>query len=166
MTLAGLASGERVFLDANVLIYHFSSHPVFGVACRGLIERIEQGDVLAFTSTHIISEVSHRMMILEAANLPGWGTINIRRRLQQKPQTIGSLSLFRNAVQAIISSSVRVLTPAPQVVLDSTTASQQHLLLSNDALTVALMQDQGLTNLASGDADFDRVPWIKRFAPA
>jgi predicted nucleic acid-binding protein len=38
-------------------------------------------------------------------------------------------------------------------------------LLSNDALIIALMQQHGLNKLASGDADFDRVPSITRFAP-
>jgi predicted nucleic acid-binding protein len=38
--------------------------------------------------------------------------------------------------------------------------------LTNDALIVAVMQAHGLTNLASHDADFDRVPGITRYAPA
>jgi len=37
-------------------------------------------------------------------------------------------------------------------------------LLSGDALVAAVMQHHGLTLLASGDADFDRVPWITRHA--
>ena len=31
---------------------------------------------------------------------------------------------------------------------------------------MAAMQAGGLTHLASNDADFDRVPWITRYAPA
>jgi hypothetical protein len=73
MVFADLASGESVFLDANSFIYHFTSHALFGPACRDLLRRIDQKDLLGFTSTHILSEVSHRMMIIEAANLPGWG---------------------------------------------------------------------------------------------
>jgi predicted nucleic acid-binding protein len=38
-------------------------------------------------------------------------------------------------------------------------------VLTNDALIVAVMQDNGLTTLASLDADFDRVPGITRYAP-
>jgi predicted nucleic acid-binding protein len=38
-------------------------------------------------------------------------------------------------------------------------------LLTNDALIVVLMQDHGLTALASLDADFDRVPGLTRYAP-
>jgi predicted nucleic acid-binding protein len=43
--------------------------------------------------------------------------------------------------------------------------SRQYGLLTNDALVIALMQDQGLTYLASNDADFDRIPGIIRYAP-
>jgi predicted nucleic acid-binding protein len=43
--------------------------------------------------------------------------------------------------------------------------SQQHELLTGDALIVATMQQHGLTHLASADADFDRVPGITRYTP-
>lgn len=54
---------------------------------------------------------------------------------------------------------------APALVATAAAVSQQHGLLSNDALIVAAMQTHGLTNLASADADFDRVPGITRYAP-
>jgi predicted nucleic acid-binding protein len=44
--------------------------------------------------------------------------------------------------------------------------SERHELLTGDALIVAVMQEHGLTNLASNDADFDRVPGLTRYAPA
>ncbi|HET6879328.1 MAG TPA: PIN domain-containing protein, partial [Pirellulales bacterium] len=43
--------------------------------------------------------------------------------------------------------------------------SQQYGLLSGDAMIVAVMQHYGLTNLATHDDDFDRVPWLNRDAP-
>jgi predicted nucleic acid-binding protein len=39
-------------------------------------------------------------------------------------------------------------------------------LLTGDALIVAVMQQQGLSHLASLDSDFDRVPGITRYEPA
>jgi predicted nucleic acid-binding protein len=39
-------------------------------------------------------------------------------------------------------------------------------LLIIDAVTVGLMQANGLTKLASQDADFDRVPGLTRYDPA
>jgi predicted nucleic acid-binding protein len=52
------------------------------------------------------------------------------------------------------------------MVLAAARLSRQYELLSGDALIVAVMQANGLTQLASNDADFDRVAWITRFAPA
>jgi predicted nucleic acid-binding protein len=52
-----------------------------------------------------------------------------------------------------------------QLVLAATNCSQQFELLTVDALVVAAMRQQGLTKLASEDADFDRVPGLTRYAP-
>ena len=68
MTFADLASGARVFLDANPLVYYFGAHPLFGPASKELVERIEKHDVLTFTSTHVLSEAAHHLMTLEAAS--------------------------------------------------------------------------------------------------
>jgi predicted nucleic acid-binding protein len=59
-----------------------------------------------------------------------------------------------------------VLTIVPSLISSATVVSQQHGLLSNDALIVAVMRNHGLINLASSDTDFDRVPGLMRFAPA
>jgi predicted nucleic acid-binding protein len=45
------------------------------------------------------------------------------------------------------------------------TLCQQLGMLTNDALSIALMQVHGLTKIASSDTDFDRVPGITRYAP-
>ncbi|MBI3464279.1 MAG: PIN domain-containing protein [Planctomycetes bacterium] len=62
-------------------------------------------------------------------------------------------------------SRVSVLSIPPTLLVTAAGISQQIGLLSNDALIVAVMQSNGLTNLASHDADFDRVPGITRFGP-
>jgi predicted nucleic acid-binding protein len=43
--------------------------------------------------------------------------------------------------------------------------SRSHGVLSGDALILAVMQSHSLVNLASSDADFDRVSGIRRIAP-
>jgi predicted nucleic acid-binding protein len=66
MTFADLPAGASVFLDANTLIYHFEPHPQFGPACTKLVERIENQELEGFTSTHVLAEMTHRLMTLEA----------------------------------------------------------------------------------------------------
>ena len=67
MTFADLAVGVSIFLDANPLVYHFASDPVFGPASNQLITRIENREIHAFTSTHVLSETAHHLMTLEAS---------------------------------------------------------------------------------------------------
>jgi predicted nucleic acid-binding protein len=45
------------------------------------------------------------------------------------------------------------------------TISQREGLLMNDSLVVVAMREQRISNLASNDADFDRVQGIIRYAP-
>lgn len=165
MLLANLARGDQVFLDANTLIYHHAPHPTFGPACSQLIQRIENQELTGFTATPVLSEVAHRLMIFEAGTLPGWTLAGAKRRLQQQPNAVQGLSRFRQAIAAILQSRLQVLSVAPALILSAKAISQQTGLLSNDALLVAVMQAHGLTKLASGDTDFDRVPGITRYAP-
>jgi predicted nucleic acid-binding protein len=165
MIFADLASGDSVFVDANTLIYHFGPHPAFGTACRQLVGRIENQDLLGFTSTHMLGEVAHQLMIAEALTLPGWSAGKVKKRLRQQPAVLQSLTGFRTAVETVLQSRITVLTIAPALVGSAATISQQCGLLTNDALTVALMQANGLTRIASHDTDFDRVPGLTRYAP-
>jgi predicted nucleic acid-binding protein len=166
MTFAQLLTGQSVFLDANVLVFHFQPHPVFGPPTQHLVARIEQQDLLGYTSTHVLSELVHRLMIIEASGLPGWGTAAVKLRLQKHPTVVQGLSRYRVAIEAVLQSRIQVLTVSPQMTLNAADVSRQIGLLSNDALIVAVMQANGLTHLASADSDFDRVPGITRYEPA
>jgi predicted nucleic acid-binding protein len=166
MKFADLPDGTSLFIDANTFVYHFQPHPVFGSACTELLDRVETGHVSGFTSTHILSEVTHRLMTIEASILFNWPFAGIAHRLRNHPAEIQKLSRFRQGVQEIPNYNVQVLTISPVLVDAAAAISQQHGLLSNDARIVALMREQGLVNLASHDADFDRVTGLTRLSPA
>jgi hypothetical protein len=50
MILPDLVDGEAIFLDANILVYHFTPHPVYGPVCGDLVRRVKNQAVLGFTS--------------------------------------------------------------------------------------------------------------------
>jgi len=104
-------------------------------------------------------------MTLEAMNRYGWPAAGIVRRLRRHPGEIRQLVLFRQALDEFPRFGVQVLMITPQLLWSARQLSQQIGLLSGDALIVALMQSNGLTQLASSDADFDRVPGLSRYAP-
>jgi predicted nucleic acid-binding protein len=164
MTFADLAAGTAVFLDANILVYHFGPHPGFGPPCHQLVQRIVNLEVRGFTATAVLSEAAHHLMTLEASILFGWPS-RIVQHLKRNPGSVQRLSRFRQAIEEVSRLGIQVLTiPAPLVAV-ATIVSQQTGLLSNDALLVAVMQHYGLRHLASEDADFDTVPGITRYAP-
>ncbi len=165
MTFVDLPSGAAVFLDANTFVYHASLHPQLAPPCTALLERIERGDLRGYTSTHVVSEVAHRLMTLEACALFGWPYAGIAVRLRRHPAEFARLSAYKRTVDAILQSKIQILTIAPTLIANAATISPQFALLTNDALIVALMQANGLVNLASHDADFSRIPTLNRFAP-
>src|SRR5438270_4041166 len=66
MTFNKIPANAAVFIDANIFIYHFTPEPVLGPECQLLMERISKyQDFVASTSTHVLSEVSHQLMVLE-----------------------------------------------------------------------------------------------------
>jgi len=163
MNFDDLRAGESIFLDANLLVYHFAAHPALAPPCTALIRRISKKEIVAFTSTHMLSEVAHRLMMYEASQAFGWKS-KIVDRLKQQPNAILQLNAFRESIAKVPQLGIQVLTVPPHLVATAAGLSVQFGLLSNDALVVAIMQAQGLTNLASHDADFDRVRWLVRYS--
>jgi predicted nucleic acid-binding protein len=165
MTLDQVPSKTHLFVDANILVYHFQPHPAFGLTCHRLLERIELQDIEGYTSTNLLGELAHRLMVIEAGALPGWTGGKVLNRLKQQPGVVKQLALFQTAVESVLQSTIRVLTISPVLVSTAATLSRQNGLLTNDAIILALMQAHGLTHLASHDAHFDSVPAITRYAP-
>lgn len=166
MIFADLPASVAVFLDANVFVYHFIVHPQFGAAATVLLERIENRDLVGFTSASVIADVSHRLMTLEANDVLGWPMRGIAHRLKRHPNEVQNLTRYRQALDEISQLGIQIVPVTGAFVSLAADVSRQHGLLCNDALIIAIMRDQGLQHLASHDADFDRVPGIIRYAPA
>lgn len=166
MTFVDLAAGESVFVDANTLIYHCTLDPAHGRACTDLLDRIGLGEVIGFTSTHVLGEVAHRLMALEAARHSGKPKGSMAKYLKSHFAQIQQLTGFRQAIEDLCASNLHILPIPANLVPTMAALSQQMGLLTNDAFIVAVMQANGLSNIASNDPDFDRVPGITRYAPA
>jgi predicted nucleic acid-binding protein len=104
-------------------------------------------------------------MTLEAINTKGWPPAGIAARLRKHHGEIPTLNVYRQAIARIPLLGIQVLPLIHLEVEAATQLSHQYELLTGDALIVAVMRRHGLTNLASADDDFDRVPGITRYAP-
>ena len=165
MTLAQVPSGSEVFVDANILVYHFGPDPAFGPVCSQFLNRVYTKDLKAVSSSHVVAEMVHRLMTIEAMKLMNWPPKGIGNRLRKNPAVVRKLGTFVGALQDIAAIGVQVVAVDEAAIVKSAQLSIQHGLLSNDALILAVMELQGVKNLASHDADFDAVPTIVRYAP-
>ena len=165
MILADIPADETVFVDANTLVYHFAADSQFGAACTDFMRRCQAGEVRAFCSTQVVSDLAHRLMTIEAILAFQWPIAGIAQRLRRSHADIPKLTRYRQVIEQLPQSNLRVLPVAWPLVLKATAASQKYELLCGDALIVAIMEDAALTRLASNDADFDRVPWLIRYQP-
>jgi predicted nucleic acid-binding protein len=166
MIYADVPAGVTVFVDAGPFIHHFEPNAIFGPASTDMLERVENQEINAVTTTHVLSEVAHRLMTLEAMQTYGWRSAGIALKLRNHPNEVRMLTRFRRALQDISLFGLRILT-IDAAWLDAAAAISQHTgLLHNDALVVAAMNAHGLSQLASADPDFDRVPGLTRYAPA
>jgi predicted nucleic acid-binding protein len=165
MTFADLAVGDAVFIDANIFVYHFIADPDLGGVCTSLLERLERKELEGWCSPSVLLEVAHRLMTIEACTTFGWPYKGIAGRLQKHPQEVQQLGRYRQALTQIALLGLSFVLATEQHVLQAADLSCQYGLLTNDALVIALMQRQGLTHVASNDADFDLVPSITRYAP-
>jgi predicted nucleic acid-binding protein len=166
MIFTDIAGGEAVFLDANTFVYHFTGDPTWGAACTDFLDRIDNQEIQGVTSAHILGELAHRLMTLEAQQRFGWPPSGMANRLKRHPAEVQQLTWHTRGIDDVRAIGVRVLPVEGGDVSLAADASRQFGLLGNDALVVSLMKRHGLILLASLDADFDRVPGITRYAPA
>lgn len=92
--LSEIPSGSQVFIDANIFVYHFGSDGDLADACTEFLLRVENRDVRAFTSTIILAEVLHRLLIVEGVEKYGLPLKGIVRYLKEHPDVVMSLEKY------------------------------------------------------------------------
>ena len=129
-----------------------------GAACTQLVKRVELQHLRGLTSAHLLADIAHRLMTLEAMKRLSWPPTSLAVRLRKHHAEIPKLTVYRQAITDLPHLRIQVL-PLTQVLVESAALlSQQHELLTDDALVVSMMQQHSITSLASEDSDFDRVP--------
>lgn len=98
MRFEELKAGSKVFIDANIFIYHFSG---ISEESSFLLERCEREEILGFTTTTILLEVMHRLMMLEAVTKGLVAPGNIAKNLKSKPEIVTELTIYAEQIQKI-----------------------------------------------------------------
>ena len=162
MTLAELLDGGSVFIDANIFIYHFGGR---SLECKTFLERCARRELLGYTSTPILAEVLHRLMIAEAI---AKGLVTAKtavRKLGESPELVKHLAQYQEDVDKIFQMNLTIVALTPGIVRLSAEVRKNEGLLTNDSLVVACMRAQGLTKVATANGDFDKISGITVYKP-
>jgi len=161
LPLPELPAGQTVFIDANIFIYHFTG---LSQECSIFLERCERGELWGVTAVHILLEVLHRLMMIEAVTKKLVTPGNVAKKLRKRPNVVKQLADCQTQTEAILEMGIKVVDLTSNSLKLSYPYRRRDGLLVNDSLTVAVMEAEGILDLATADPDFTRVEglWVYR----
>jgi len=161
-----IKAGDKVFIDANIFVYHFSKGSAFNKACTEFLYRVETSQIHGFTSLGIIMEAAHRLMMVEASSVLDIETRNLPKYLKQHPDAVKQLTKHLSVPQEIARLTIEIVPISLKALEESQEHKTRYGFLSNDALTLKTMEYAGINSLASNDSDFKRAEWLNLYLPS
>lgn len=162
MNLAALNETE-VFVDTNIFVYALAKRHRYKSTCEALLSKVNQGDMIGFTSSTVINELFHTILIGEVKIK--YGDVEVIRFIKEHPNVISDCDVAYDALDDIFDSAVVILPLTLEVLQHAKTLSRKHDLLFSDAIHAGSCDVYGIKHIASNDKDFDRVDFLKRWSP-
>jgi predicted nucleic acid-binding protein len=134
--------------------------------CSDFLALLEEGGYRGLTSVNVLTEVLHRMMMMEARTKNLVKSPGALKQLSKKPDLVRRLVEYSSITQVVPDMGIRVLPLTPEHLLASQAIRAQYGLLINDSLIVTMMKESGVNNLATNDEAFRRVDGIRVYGPA
>jgi uncharacterized protein len=138
-----LPGQPMLFLDTNIFLYAVGREHPLREACRQLIQRISEGELLATTSTEVVQEVLH---------------VLCRRGECETGCELAAmiLELFPDLLvvgRTELEEARRLLLILPDLPV-------------RDAIHAATLRTNSIQRLVTADRHFDRVGGLERISPA
>lgn len=160
--LSRLPSGLSVFLDANIFLFHFWD---LRPSCTELFRRIRRRELRGYTSTIVLTEVMHQLMLSEIGERHAVTPGGALRFLRYHPDTIESLTRSTEIIRQLATWRIRIVPLHWQDVRLAAELCRRYRLMTIDGTIVATMQRRGLVHLVSNDTDFLHVPGVTLWRP-
>ena len=163
MIFDNLKRKQRIFIDANIFIYSFGGQ---SIECKELLSKCAKYELRGNTSTFILAEVLHRLMVGEAIEKDLISPKNPVRKLKHHPEIIKKLSTYNHTVQKIPAMNIDILDLTLEIIRESAKTREKEGLLTNDSLALTTMKKYKLSSLITSDDDFDNVKGINVYKPS
>ena len=153
-------TGDALYLDTMI---PYALLRGIEQAAQALFARIQAGELLAYTSVLTFDELAYRLLLALIRDRYGGSPLERLRDREEEmiaefyPRLAPHLTRLHNFPNLFL---VEVTASDLEVMND---AILQYHLRPRDALHLAAMQACGCFDLVSQDADFDRVPMVRRY---
>ena len=161
--LEAIEEGSAVFIDANVFVYHFVGA---SSECTALLARCETSELRGSTSTLVVAEVCHRLMMVEAVEKKLVSPGNVPRKLGRRPEVVRQLTTYEASVESISSMGIELAPLTNATIVQGLRLQRRYGLLTNDSLVVATMLHSGVRLLVSADRRLAVVNEIEIAVPS
>jgi len=166
-SLRDIPNGSSVLADANILVYALTPQSQFHASCRDLLERSARGSVQFLTTVAVVADVLHRAMVLEVLEQGQvQRSADAVALLKRQPTIVTQLTRYTTILRDLRQTRVDILELTYRDLHASRVVREQHGLMVNDSLIVAVLQRERIQFLATNDPDFERVPNIMVRAPS
>ena len=88
-----------------------------------------------------------------------------QRKLGETPEVVKQLTQYQDDVSKIPHMHLTILPLTLDIVQASVEVRKREGLLTNDSFVMAFMREQGLTQLATANGDFDRLVGMTIYKP-
>ncbi len=165
--LASIPNDSHVFVDTMILDYHLMGR---SATCTAFVRRIERNDINGYTSTQVLCELMHQLMMQDAADTKLTAKRNfneLRKVFKANSAEASKLIQYPTWFQSINQLGFKILAITRKQIVECIQIQRHHGLLTADSLHVQAMRDWKipLKHIASHDSDFDSVPMIVRWEP-
>ncbi len=160
--LSDIPDGDRVFVDANVFVYHFTG---VSADCSWFLKRCEQGSITGLTGMHVLLEVLHRLMMVEAVLKGLVSPGNVARKLREHPEVVKQLSQSEEQAEIVPRMGVGVISVDDGTLAAGRRFRSSYGLMVNDSVTAAVARQEGIEAIATSDRDFLRVSGFRVYSP-
>lgn len=109
--------------------------------------------------------MGHKLMFSELIEKHGIKPSEVLTKMKTTPEIIASLEKYKDIVLKIGAIGIKVLPNSDKTHEKANSFVKKYKLLSNDAINAALMEEHGIKDIATNDADFERVSFLKVWKP-
>ncbi|GBE53865.1 MAG TPA: PIN domain-containing protein [Euryarchaeota archaeon] len=160
---------ERIFIDANIFIYNALDHPEFGGSCSGFLERVEKGEIAGVITPFVIDEVLFKILIAEASKYIGKPTLlKIKKKMKDSDfseMVYSPVEEYMEYFNGLSVDGLEISDVDRELAVKSVELGAKYGLLIADSMHLAMMKKKEIINIATNDADFKRIEWIKVWKP-